>query len=158
MVPLCRKYISVIAVMLLICVCVKLTEDKRFIIHYKHVGDVSLSKIERISEEDEKPLRVGFVGVEKCGTQTLFEFTRQHPDIYFLTGDHICKHTSSFRDETTNLANVYKVIAFRDNSCWKNPAALDGQHNLRPQKIVLLLCDPVFRAFSMYMHRVDINP
>ncbi|XP_018669304.2 heparan sulfate glucosamine 3-O-sulfotransferase 2-like [Ciona intestinalis] len=163
MVQFYRKYVYLCVCLSLMLICLSLTKNA-------NQASISISNdglsvgyqfpvMRGKSKSNEaKPLRVGFLGVEKCGTQALFEFARQHPYIYFLTGEHICKHPSNFKDESASFRDKYKVIAFRDNSCWKNPSAFDRHVSLRPHKIVILLCDPVYRAFSMYMHHVDFNP
>lgn len=96
------------------------------------------------------------IGVQKSGTTSLINYLSQHPDIFMkqeethffdtteLTEDQIIKYESTF--------NTNKLIVGEKTPSYNYlQFAIDRIYNYNPNiKLILLLREPISRAFSQY--------
>ncbi|CAH1772499.1 unnamed protein product [Owenia fusiformis] len=110
------------------------------------------------------------IGVQKCGTSALSDFMAVHPQLirsvhaeeHFF--DKFLNHNVSLKDEI-----ILKYMPNMPLTCdheiafEKTPAYFDGADprdllKMNPAlRLILLICDPVRRALSAYLHNVNIG-
>ena len=107
------------------------------------------------------------VGAAKAGTTSLYEYMRQHPDIFmpewkelsFFIGDsngplHRVKKPGYYYMVFAN-ANGYKAVGEASTSYLYDDAAPNIiRDNLATIKIIIILRDPVAMSYSLYNHQV----
>jgi hypothetical protein len=117
-------------------------------------------------------------GVSKAGTTALYEYLRQHPDVfmsphkepYFFAFEGVGSHFTGPGDERTNANAVTDIAAytalFRDAGAarargeasavylYAERAAPAIKAHVPQARLVFLLREPVQRAFSSYLHQV----
>ncbi|WP_411954015.1 sulfotransferase family protein [Alkalibacillus sp. S2W] len=115
---------------------------------------------------DQKKPDFFIVGAAKSGTTSLYEYLKQHPEIYFPErkephffgnmkpgGEHVnneSDYLKLFEDAPENT-----VIGEASTSyLYSSDAAYNIQKFNRDAKIIIMLRNPVDRAYSMYRHQV----
>lgn len=117
-------------------------------------------------------------GAPKCGTTSLYHYLKQHPEVYLparkelhyftrdhLTRDtagpgdtavlqHLCKNRAAYEAEFAGVG-VEKVLGDISPSYFDFAEVASAmRRELEDARIVILLRDPVAKAFSQYMHLV----
>ena len=121
------------------------------------------------------------VGAEKCGTTSLYQYLKQHPDIYlpakkelhYFTYDHIEKiaedpggqyvlnHACATREEyETYYRETDAHVAIGEISpsyFYFSQISERIESELENPKIIIMLRNPIHKAHSQYMHLVRDN-
>ncbi len=117
-------------------------------------------------------------GAPKCGTTSLYHYLRQHPEVYlparkelhYFTRDHLardtagpgdtavlqhlCKDREAYQAEFAGVRSE-KVLGDISPSYFDFAEVAPAmRRELEDARIVILLRDPVAKAFSQYMHLV----
>lgn len=115
------------------------------------------------------------VGVPRSGTTSLYRYFRQHPgfclsdvkEINFLSfpGDELARERYPWlRFQVRTLAEYQELFAAADGrvavdfsaSCYRSPVAIERIERYVPTaKLFVLLRDPVARAYSAYLNRLN---
>lgn len=108
------------------------------------------------------------VGAAKSGTTTLYDYLKDHPDV-FMPQDDLHKEPSHFSNLITWYKNPNKYFPLFDDAKpqhrWigeastaylTDPAAAGNIHKYNPNaKIIIILRNPADRAYSMYCWMVQ---
>ncbi|MEM9773219.1 MAG: sulfotransferase [Chloroflexota bacterium] len=121
------------------------------------------------------------VGAPRCGTTSIFQYLRQHPDIYLPVRKELHYFTYQRLQENCNgpgdmgvletlcetkeeYFSHYKQVQNEKIICEISPSYLyysDISQRLKAElgdiKIIVSLRDPVEKAYSQYMHLVRLN-
>ncbi|XP_076825153.1 heparan sulfate glucosamine 3-O-sulfotransferase 3B1-like [Clavelina lepadiformis] len=118
---------------------------------FSHRKIANIAQSTRIFKEENKKYAF-FIGVKKCGTTALKTFIGLHPDIHPIYPDpHACDTPfEPFNKRLMEALTKKKYVFVADNRCMLNNEAFERYQ--RPSKIIVLLCDPVRRAFSDFKH------
>jgi hypothetical protein len=119
-----------------------------------------------LTKEIKKPNFMG-IGSAKCGTTSLFYYLRQHPDIYlplekelnfFNNDNNYCQGFTGYLNQYFTKAEKFKARGEITPSYFDNPEKviprLKENFESGELKFILLLRNPVERAFSHYLHMV----
>ena len=104
------------------------------------------------------------IGVSKCGSTALMFFLSLNPRIRPISGEieYVCDNDNYDKGLSYYYSKLPKdvpndhVIIERDGTCWRKSYA-ERVHNTfkslnKDIKIVIVACDPVYRAHSWYLH------
>ncbi len=118
------------------------------------------------------------VGAPKSGTTSLYFQLRQHPDIFvprkkelhFFTGEHLrsntqgpgdadaaaeaCRTWSEYASHFAEAARERIVAEFSPSYLYFSDVAQDIRATLPEARVLMILRDPVEKAYSQYMHLV----
>ncbi len=121
------------------------------------------------------------IGAPKCGTTSLFHYLAQHPDVYlparkelhYFTYDdlarnsagpgdadllpHFCATRSDYEAQYAQVRGEREIGEVSPSYFYYADASRRIRDELGTPKIILLLRDPVQKAFSQYMHLVRDN-
>jgi len=120
------------------------------------------------------------VGAAKCGTTALFEYLNQCPEIFIpkrkecrffseMPGDFVGGAAADFQNDTIKTIEEYKELFAVSNALYKGDISNDYLYyhdraiaNIKKYlgdgvKIVLILRNPVDRAYSNYNHAVRLG-
>ncbi|PIE69660.1 MAG: sulfotransferase [Deltaproteobacteria bacterium] len=103
------------------------------------------------------------LGAAKSGTTSLYFWLKQHPEIFLSEVKETCFFSESFQvvDNPIDYVNLFrtaskeKIIGEASHVYLTNPATAQVLHSLFPEaKFVVVLRNPVDRAYSLYHHMV----
>ncbi|RJP68701.1 MAG: sulfotransferase [Candidatus Abyssobacteria bacterium SURF_17] len=120
------------------------------------------------------------VGAAKCGTTTLYEYLRMHPGVFmsrlkepaFFAADSMLKRRNGIKDTKRKIVTEFESYSkLFEDSCGRpviGEASTDYlyyhaeaipkmKRYLGNPKIIIMLRNPVERAYSAYMHLVRDN-
>jgi Sulfotransferase family len=121
------------------------------------------------------------VGAEKCGTTSLYQYLKQHPDVYLPAkkelhyfayddigkiardpgGENVLTHACATREEYESYyrgTGAYAAVGEVSPSYFYFSHISERlQSELDDPKIIIMLRDPVKKAHSQYMHLVRDN-
>ena len=105
------------------------------------------------------------IGVQKAGTTTLFDWIGQHPNVYvnpaskdypfFCSDEAFLKGVESFSKYFSSVNNEKIILGASANDLYIPQAAFRIHKVIPSAKIIVILRDPVFRAFSAYRYAVE---
>jgi hypothetical protein len=96
------------------------------------------------------------IGVQKSGTTSLINYLNQHPEIFMKTGEsHFFDTTEPTETEIIKYENAFEtnrtIIGEKTPSYNYLQYAIDRIYNYNPNiKLILILREPISRAFSQY--------
>ncbi len=99
------------------------------------------------------------LGAGRCGTTTLYHMLRQHPEVYMpdiKEPSFFCSYFQVVKDPISyfslfSASDGHKAVGEASHVYFSNPESAPIIHLLFPNaKFILILRDPVRRAFSLY--------
>jgi len=106
------------------------------------------------------------IGTQKAGTTSLFNYLRQHNDLYFseikeityFVNEELYKKGESYYHSFFNKFNNEKVIGSADVHLLPSKKSPERVRNYNPDmKFVVMVRNPVDRAFSAYKYALKNN-
>ncbi|CAH1790721.1 unnamed protein product [Owenia fusiformis] len=108
------------------------------------------------------------IGIQKCGTGALNTYLRIHPQLRVREGevhffDKKINHSAPFKQEIQRYLKMLPVAFPNETVFEKTPAYFDlaDPYDLfrmnSALKVILLVCDPVRRVMSAYLHNLAIR-
>lgn len=103
------------------------------------------------------------IGVQKAGTCSLINYLNQHPDIFMVKGephffDTTIPTTSTITEYEKKFITTKKIIGEKTPSYNYLRFAIDRIFDYNPNmKLILLLREPISRAFSQYNMDLKIH-
>lgn len=103
------------------------------------------------------------IGVQKAGTTSLINYLEQHPDIFMKKDElHFFDTTEPTESEIIKYENEFKtnklIVGEKTPSYNFLQYAIDRIYNYNPNiKLILILREPISRAFSQYNMELKYN-
>lgn len=103
------------------------------------------------------------IGVQKAGTSSLINYMNQHDEIFMKKGEsHFFDTTDPNETEIINYENTFitnkLIIGEKTPSYNYLQFAMDRIYNYNPNiKLILILREPISRAFSQYNMDLNVN-
>jgi hypothetical protein len=105
------------------------------------------------------------IGAQKAGTTTLYDMIGQHPDVYanplakdceFFGIDREYNRGVNYYSRLFRKAHKEKIVLGGNATDLFMPNSIERIHNLLPEcKLIVILRDPVQRAFSAYRYALE---
>lgn len=103
------------------------------------------------------------IGVQKSGTTSLINYLNQHPEIFMKNGEsHFFDTTEPTKNKIIEYENTFKtnklIVGEKTPSYNFLQYAIDRIYNYNPNiKLILILREPISRAFSQYNMNLKHN-
>jgi len=102
------------------------------------------------------------IGVQKAGTTSLIGYLSLHPDIFMKGETHFFDTTELSESEIIKYENTFNtnklIVGEKTPSYNYLRFAIDRIYKYNPHiKLILILREPISRAFSQYNHKLNIN-
>ena len=107
------------------------------------------------------------IGVSKCGSKALMFFLDLQPQVFAILGEveYLCdvnykRGLDFYYENLPKDVPTNQLIFEKDGTCWRRDHYAERVYETykslnKSLKIVVVVCDPVYRAQSWYIHGID---